>query len=118
VVSLLLLASGILVLTAAAGLWRLPDFFLRLHAAALPNTLASWAVALASAIPPDGRHRAAGAAPLGDRRPALHHRADHHHAGGTRRPIPLARAISGRYEAQVAHFIQRGFCNKHTGYRP
>ncbi|GAB3760752.1 hypothetical protein GCM10028796_09860 [Ramlibacter monticola] len=63
VVSLLLLASGILVLTAAAGLWRLQDFFLRLHAAALPNTLASWAVALASAI-----HLTAGTGRL-----ALHH---------------------------------------------
>jgi multicomponent K+:H+ antiporter subunit G len=49
-VALLLLASGPLVLVAATGLWRLPDFFLRLHASALANTLASWAVALACAV--------------------------------------------------------------------
>ena len=50
VVSLLLLASGALVLTAAAGLWRLPDFALRMHAPALANTLGSWAVTLASIV--------------------------------------------------------------------
>jgi multicomponent K+:H+ antiporter subunit G len=50
VVALLLLASGVLVLTAALGLWRLEDFFLRMHAPALANTLASWAVALASIV--------------------------------------------------------------------
>jgi multicomponent K+:H+ antiporter subunit G len=49
-VAFLLLASGVLVLTAAVGLWRLPDFFLRMHAPALANTLASWAVALASVL--------------------------------------------------------------------
>ena len=49
-VSILLLASGVLVLTAAAGLWRLQEFFQRLHAGALVNTLASWAVAVASAV--------------------------------------------------------------------
>jgi multicomponent K+:H+ antiporter subunit G len=62
-VSMLLLASGILVLTAAAGLWRLRDFFLRLHAAALANTLALWAAAFASAV-----HLGASTARL-----ALHH---------------------------------------------
>lgn len=50
VVAFLLLASGALVLTAALGLWRLDDFFLRMHAPALANTLASWAVALASIV--------------------------------------------------------------------
>jgi multicomponent K+:H+ antiporter subunit G len=50
VVSLLLLASGALVLTAAAGLWRLPDFPLRMHAPALANTLGSWSVTLASIV--------------------------------------------------------------------
>jgi multicomponent K+:H+ antiporter subunit G len=50
IVALLLLASGVLVLTAALGLWRLEDFFLRMHAPALANTLASWAVALASIV--------------------------------------------------------------------
>ena len=49
-VALLLLASGCLVLTAALGLWRLPDFFLRMHAPALASTLATWLVALASVI--------------------------------------------------------------------
>lgn len=49
-VAFLLLASGALVLTAAMGLWRLGDFFVRLHAPALANTLASWAVALASIV--------------------------------------------------------------------
>ncbi|GAB3655964.1 monovalent cation/H(+) antiporter subunit G [Ramlibacter alkalitolerans] len=49
-VALLLLASGVLVLTAAVGLWRLPDFFLRMHAPALASTLGSWAVALASVL--------------------------------------------------------------------
>ncbi len=50
VVAALLLASGGLVLTAALGLWRLPDFFLRMHAPALASTLAAWAVALASVV--------------------------------------------------------------------
>lgn len=49
-VAFLLLASGALVLTAALGLARLDDFFLRMHAPALANTLASWAVALASVV--------------------------------------------------------------------
>lgn len=50
VVALLLLASGGLVLAAAVGLWRLEDFFLRMHAPALANTLASWSVTLASIV--------------------------------------------------------------------
>jgi multicomponent K+:H+ antiporter subunit G len=50
IVAVLLLASGVLVLTAALGLWRLEDFFLRMHAPALANTLASWVVALASIV--------------------------------------------------------------------
>lgn len=50
VVAALLLASGGLVLTAAIGLWRLPDFFLRLHAPALASTLAAWLVTLASIV--------------------------------------------------------------------
>lgn len=50
VVALLLLASGLLVLTAATGLLRLPDFALRMHAPALANTLGSWAVTLASVV--------------------------------------------------------------------
>ena len=49
-VALLLLASGVLALLAAAGLLRLPDFFTRMHAPALVSTLAAWIVALASIV--------------------------------------------------------------------
>ena len=49
-VAVLLLASGCLALTAAIGLWRLPDFFLRMHAPALASTLAAWLVALGSIV--------------------------------------------------------------------
>ncbi|HSW26619.1 MAG TPA: monovalent cation/H(+) antiporter subunit G [Burkholderiaceae bacterium] len=48
VVAVLLLASGCLALTAALGLWRLPDFFLRMHAPALASTLGAWLVTLGS----------------------------------------------------------------------
>ena len=50
VVAALLLASGVLVMVAALGVWRLPDFFLRMHAPALASTLAAWAVTLASIV--------------------------------------------------------------------
>jgi len=50
VVALLLLASGAVVLVAALGLWRLPDFFLRMHAPALASTLGAWIVTLASIV--------------------------------------------------------------------
>jgi len=50
VVALLLVASGALVLVAALGLARLPDFFLRMHAPALVSTLAAWLVTLASIV--------------------------------------------------------------------
>jgi multicomponent K+:H+ antiporter subunit G len=50
VVAALLLASGCLALTAAIGLWRLPDFFLRMHAPALASTLAAWLVTLGSIV--------------------------------------------------------------------
>ena len=50
VVAVLLLASGVFVLLAAWGLWRLPDFFARMHAPALASTLAAWLVALASIV--------------------------------------------------------------------
>lgn len=49
-VAVLLLASGALVLTAALGLWRLPDFFQRMHAPSLATTLGAWAVTLASVV--------------------------------------------------------------------
>lgn len=47
VIAALLLLSGGLVLLAAMGLWRLPDFFSRMHAPALASTLAAWSVTLA-----------------------------------------------------------------------
>jgi multicomponent K+:H+ antiporter subunit G len=47
-VALLLLASGIMVFTSALGLWRMPDFFLRMHAPALSSSLATWLVTFAS----------------------------------------------------------------------
>ncbi len=50
VVALLLVGSGLVVLVAALGLWRLPDFFLRMHAPALASTLAAWIVTLASIV--------------------------------------------------------------------
>ncbi|MBG6079002.1 monovalent cation/H(+) antiporter subunit G [Rubrivivax gelatinosus] len=50
VVAALLLASGGIVLTAALGLWRLPDFFARMHAPALASTLATWLVGAATIV--------------------------------------------------------------------
>lgn len=49
-VAVLLLASGGVVLVAALGLWRLPDFFSRMHAPALASTLGAWIVTLASIV--------------------------------------------------------------------
>lgn len=49
-VALLLVASGLAALVAAIGLWRLPDFFLRMHAPALASTLGAWLVTLASIV--------------------------------------------------------------------
>jgi multicomponent K+:H+ antiporter subunit G len=50
VVSVLLVFSGIVVLSAAVGLLRLKDFFLRMHAPALLYTTATWSVTLASIV--------------------------------------------------------------------
>lgn len=50
VVALMLLASGVVVLVAALGLLRLPDFFSRMHAPALASTLAAWIVTFASIL--------------------------------------------------------------------
>ena len=50
VLAVLLLGSGVVVLVAALGLWRLPDFFLRMHAPSLASTLAAWIVTLASIV--------------------------------------------------------------------
>lgn len=49
-VAALLMCSGVVVLVAALGLWRLPDFFLRMHAPALASTLGAWIVTLASIL--------------------------------------------------------------------
>lgn len=50
VVALLLVGSGLVVLVAALGLWRLPDFFVRMHAPALASTLGAWIVTLATIV--------------------------------------------------------------------
>lgn len=50
VIAALLLLSGVLVLLAAMGLLRLPDYFTRMHAPALASTLAAWSVTLASIV--------------------------------------------------------------------
>lgn len=47
-VSLLLVASGLLALTGAVGLLRLKSFFQRLHPVALGMTLATWCACAAS----------------------------------------------------------------------
>ena len=49
-VAVLLLASGVVVLLAALGLWRLPDFFSRMHSPALASTIGAWCMAGASVI--------------------------------------------------------------------
>jgi multicomponent K+:H+ antiporter subunit G len=49
-VSVMLLCSGVIVLIAAIGLHRLPDFFARMHAPALASTLGVWIVAAASIV--------------------------------------------------------------------
>ena len=50
VVAGLLMFSGCIVLTAALGLWRLKDFFIRMHAPALASTLGAWTVTGASIV--------------------------------------------------------------------
>ena len=50
VVAVLLVASGVVVLVAGLGLWRLRDFFQRMHAPALASTLAAWIVVAASIV--------------------------------------------------------------------
>ncbi|HOM12257.1 MAG TPA: monovalent cation/H(+) antiporter subunit G [Rubrivivax sp.] len=50
VVATLLLGSGVIVLIAALGLLRLPDFFLRMHAPALASTLGAWLATFASIV--------------------------------------------------------------------
>ncbi len=50
VVAALLVLSGLLVLVSALGFLRLPEFFLRMHPAALAYTLANWCVAIAGTV--------------------------------------------------------------------
>ena len=50
IVAGLLVFSGCIVLTAGLGLFRLRDFFLRMHAPALAATLGAWTVTLASFV--------------------------------------------------------------------
>lgn len=50
IVAILLVGSGVIVLTAGLGLWLLPDFFARMHAPSLASTLAAWIVTLASIV--------------------------------------------------------------------
>jgi multicomponent K+:H+ antiporter subunit G len=59
IVSVLLLASGVATLTAALGLLRLRDFFMRMHAPAVCYSLGCWSVGLASVIHFSGRHELA-----------------------------------------------------------
>jgi multicomponent K+:H+ antiporter subunit G len=59
IVSVLLLLSGAAALTAALGLWTLPDFFLRMHAPGLVYSIGCWSVTLASIV-----HFTAGATQL------------------------------------------------------
>lgn len=49
-VAFMLLMSGVVVFLAGLGLWRLPDFFLRMHSPALASTLGAWIVTLASIL--------------------------------------------------------------------
>lgn len=49
-VALLLVLSGLLTLVGAVGLWRLPDFFQRMHPPALGFTLGTWSASLASIV--------------------------------------------------------------------
>ena len=50
IVAMLLVASGLLLLTGALGLLRLKDFFQRMHPVALGTTLGTWSACAASII--------------------------------------------------------------------
>jgi multicomponent K+:H+ antiporter subunit G len=50
VVALLLVSSGLFVLTSAIGFLRLPDFFLRMHPPALAYSFGSWCVTFAGIL--------------------------------------------------------------------
>jgi multicomponent Na+:H+ antiporter subunit G len=47
---ILLGAGGVLTVTGAIGLLRFPDFFTRLHAVSITETLATWAILLGLAL--------------------------------------------------------------------
>lgn len=47
---ILLGAGGLLTVTGAIGLLRFPDFFTRLHAVSVTETLATWAILLGLAL--------------------------------------------------------------------
>ena len=49
-VAILLVSSGLFVITGAWGFLRLPSFFLRMHPPALTYTVGSWCVALAGIL--------------------------------------------------------------------
>jgi multicomponent K+:H+ antiporter subunit G len=49
-VAALLMLSGVFVVISAIGVWRLPDFFLRMHPPALAYTFGSWCVTLAGIL--------------------------------------------------------------------
>jgi multicomponent K+:H+ antiporter subunit G len=48
--AVLLVISGLSTLTGALGLTRFEDFFMRMHASALANTIGAWCVAAASIL--------------------------------------------------------------------
>lgn len=50
IVALLLLAGSLLALIGAVGLMRLANFFQRIHAPALGNTLGTWSTVIASML--------------------------------------------------------------------
>lgn len=50
IVAALLVGSGVVVVIAAFGLLRLPEFFLRMHPPAIAYTLGSWSVTLATVL--------------------------------------------------------------------
>lgn len=50
IVAGLLVLSGCIVLTAAIGLSRLQDFFVRMHAPALASTFGAWTATLAAIV--------------------------------------------------------------------
>jgi multicomponent K+:H+ antiporter subunit G len=48
--ALLLIASGLLAAIGAFGLWRLPEFFMRMHPPAMGSTLGAGCVLIASML--------------------------------------------------------------------